>query len=203
MYRTMAISVLTFALPFAVHAFDGHREGFLLSIGLGGGQRTIEESISPSDTPNLTNPIKTTDPVTAYEVKISYGLSNCLIVGLNFNNTNGNYTSILSENSGSTASFDIAGLGLTYFFADRSPSFFVEAVFGMAGWQYDVDDGREIPLVSTGMALGLGYEFRKNWTWEIDAGWGSPKETTGIFKQLVGRQIKGFKLNFTAHHIWY
>ena len=111
MYRTMAIS----ALNFAVHAFDGHREGFLLSTSLGGGQRTIEESISPSGTPNLTNPIKTTDPVTAYEVKIGYGLSNCLIVGLNFNNTNGTYTSILSEHAGSTASFDITNLGLTYF----------------------------------------------------------------------------------------
>jgi len=53
------------------------------------------------------------------------------------------------------------------------------------------------------MACGLGYELRKNWTLEIDASWGSPKEITGIFKQLVGTQIEGFKLNFTAHHIWY
>ena len=83
MCRTMAILALIFALPFAVDAFDGQREGFLLSIGLGGGQRTIEESISPSEVPNIINPIKTTDLVTAYEMKISYGLSNSLMVGLN------------------------------------------------------------------------------------------------------------------------
>ena len=73
----------------------------------------------------------------------------------------------------------------------------------MADWQYDIDDDRDSPLVSTGMACGLGYEFRKNWTLEIDAGWGSPKEATEIFKQLVGRQIEALKLSFTAHHIRY
>ena len=83
MRRTMAILALIFALPLAVDAFDGQREGFLLSIGLGGGQRTIEESISPSEAPNIINPIKTTDLVTAYEIKIGYGLSNSLMVGLN------------------------------------------------------------------------------------------------------------------------
>ena len=129
MYRTMAIS----AMNFAVHAFDGHREGFLLSTGLGGGQRTIEENISPSGTPNLTNPIKTTDPVTAYEVKIGYGLSNCLIVGLNFNNTNGTYTSILSETCRINRVFRYHEPGINLFFADRSPSLCVEAIFGMAG----------------------------------------------------------------------
>jgi len=69
MCRTMAILALIFALPLAVDAFDGQRGGFLLSIGLGGGQRTIEESISPSEAPNNINPIKTTDLVTAYEMK--------------------------------------------------------------------------------------------------------------------------------------
>ncbi len=203
MCRTMAILALSFALPLAVDAFDGQREGFLLSIGLGGGQRTIEESISPSEAPNIINPIKTTDLVTAYEMKIGYGLSNSLIVGLNINAANGTYQSKIFENPRSTASFNITGLGLTYFFADRAPSVFIEAIFGMASWQYDIDDDGDSPLVSSGMACGLGYEFRKNWTLEIDAGWGSPKETTGIFAQLLGRQIEGLKLSLTAHHIWY
>ena len=73
----------------------------------------------------------------------------------------------------------------------------------MASWQYDIDDNGDSPLVSPGMACGLGYEFRNNWTLEIDAGWGSPKETTGIFAQLLGRQIEGLKLRLAAHHIWY
>jgi len=79
----MAILALIFALPLAVDAFDEQREGFLLSIGLCGGQRTIEENISTSEASNIINPIKTTDLVTAYEMKISYGLSNSLMVGLN------------------------------------------------------------------------------------------------------------------------
>ena len=69
MCRTMAILALIFALPLAVDAFDEQRGGFLLSIGLGAGQRTIEDSISPSEAPNNINPIKTTDLVTAYEMK--------------------------------------------------------------------------------------------------------------------------------------
>jgi len=66
---------------------------------------------------------------------------------------------------------DISAWGVTYWLAKKAPSTFLMAAAG----HYTIGNPGEGEMTGgLGMAVGVGREFAKNWTVEVDLTWGSP-----------------------------
>ena len=77
------------------------------------------------------------------------------------------------------SSFGVGGVGLTYFLTEDAPSLFVDLA-------------------------GAGYEFKKNWTAEVDYSFGSPSDDESLFgEKFLEAEVTGATLGVTINHIWY
>jgi hypothetical protein len=92
------------------------------------------------------------------------------------------------------------GVGLTYFLKADAPSLFVDVAVGVSTW----DDGDGNEFGGGGVAVGAGYEFKKNWTAEVDYSFGSPSDDKSLFgEKVLVAEVTGATLGVTINHIWY
>ncbi len=200
MPRVLTLTALLLTLPMAAHAFDGRRAGFLLGFGLGPIYQSVEqewliagESSSRDDS----------DSAFGTTIQFGYGLTDRLVLGWVWglgSDTDDDETKLLgtSVTRGST-SFKINGFGAAYFFNQRAPSPFVEAVIGTARW----DDGGDNAFDGPGLAASIGYEVRKNWMVKGTFGWGTPNAEATVGAQEVEAEVTGLIAVFSAGYLWY
>jgi hypothetical protein len=132
-------------------AFDGNRQGFLLSLG-GGFHNTGTDFLYDGD--------KFADDSfkgLATSFKIGAGITNQLTAYFVRNASwFSEYNSFLDDDV--TNIIGLAGVGATYYLAPSSPSGFAMGAIGVADWSAPFESDLE---TDTGAALmlGLGYEF--------------------------------------------
>ena len=88
----------------------------------------------------------------------------------------------------------IMGIGITYFLTDVAPFPFVDVTLGLSNWD-------DIEIDGPGIAVGVGAEFRPNWTAAVDLGWGNPKEGPDIAG--IEWEVTGVTVGMHVSHIWY
>lgn len=159
--------------------FDGSRKGFLLELGAGLGGVHNELAVGTESKFALK---------TAFRIGI--GISNQFAI--HFGGWGLTY-----DGGEKYLESSVAGLGVTYFIAERAPSTFVTGVIGSLlineGWAWDPQDQ------ATGFALGIGAgrEISKNWVVELDVSWGKPGSDSSIY----GSNIYGIGVHLS--HIFY
>ncbi len=183
-------------------ALDGKRKGFFAQLGLGGGyvaanqewfvlvdKFTLDESAGAG----------------AFGFKIGYGISNRLLLSYAGNVGSADLETMEGQITGlstkkKTASFGVGGLGLTYFLKEEAPSLFADLTLGMSTW----DDGDGADFTGSGVNVGIGYEFKKNWTLEADFSIGKPSDQESLFgEKVLDAEVTGSTLGITVNHIWY
>jgi hypothetical protein len=203
MLRPLAASALLLValLPTPSPAFNGHRQGFFLGFGLGPGYHSIDQEWTIIDARYEQDD---SGPAFATGIRLGYGFSDQLILSLSITGTSAQANNIDSRILGApveenNADFDVSGLGVTYFLRPEAPSLFFGATFGAAHW----DDGAGNEFDDIGLAVGVGYELKKNWTIEMDIGWGTPGEEATVLNETIKTEIKGASFGVLFSHIWY
>ena len=195
-------AALTVLLSQSAGALDGRRQGFFAELGIGGGYVAADQEWLV-----LGEKFTLDDSAGggAFGFKIGYGLSNKLLLSYagnvgtaDFETIDGQITGLFNKKK--TAAFGSFGLGLTYFMKEAAPSLFVDLTLGISTW----DDGDGSDFGGGGANVGLGYEFKKNWTLEADYSFGKPNDEESLFgEKILDAEVTGFALGIPVNHIWY
>jgi hypothetical protein len=187
------------ALTAPAAAFDGHRKGFFLAVGLGGGPLSSDQEWSLLGEQFA---LDQSASGATLNLKIGYGLSDQLLLSYSTTGTTASMETIDGQIAGTPdeqdANFTIGGFGLTYYFSAAAPSPFVDLTLGVSSW----DDG-ESSFSGGGASIGAGLEFKKNWTAEFDFSFGAPSDKERVFGEIVSADMTGTSFAFTLNHIWY
>ena len=129
--------------------FDGARQGILFDLGLGVGvvRNDLSDGVESS-------------AAVRWGGGIGFGLHDQFALRMAYSGyTWGDRTS------------DIWAWGVTYWLAEKATSTFLKAAAG----HYTIGNPGEGEMAGgRGVAIGIGREFAKNWTVEVDLTWGSP-----------------------------
>lgn len=136
-----ALVLAVVALPHAVHAFDGHRRGFVLGGGIGGGRYSDDGAVLSTD------------------LRIGYGVSDQILMSY----SGLAYAELAFE--GDTNSGLLLTIRGTYYLSDHSPSLMVSGGMGpaIASLSSGVD-----PDPVPAPYLGVGFEFPKHMSLQYD-----------------------------------
>ena len=154
-------------------AFDGHRKGFILGLGLG-------PSLTPVDGDNKIVLVNTS-------FKIGVGLSEQF--QLYWSSKGAWYkTDIYFEwpkSESVTELFGVAGLGMSYYLQPTKPSLYITSSIGYSALSLPFDTEHSIdPEMGLGLSMGIGYEFSAHYSIECnlangsissDSGWSYPR----------------------------
>ncbi len=200
MQRTLHLIAILVTVPLAAHAFDGRRTGFLLGFGLGPSYQSVDQEWVIGGEPSRR---EDSDSTFGTALQFGYGLTDHLVLGWVWglgSDTDDDETKLLGTSvAKGSRSFEIHGFGATYFFNQRAPSPFVEAVIGTARW----DDGGDNVFDGPGLAGSIGYEVRKNWIVKGTVGWGTPNAEATVGDQAVEAEVTGLTFAFNAGYLWY
>ncbi len=196
------MAALTLLLVQTAGALDGRRQGFFYQVGIGGGTTSADQEWTVLDTD-----FELDDSAggIALDLKIGYGITSKLLLSYSINVGSADLETIDGQITGfskskETASFGAGGVGLTYFVKDAAPSLFVDLAIGVSTW----DDGDGNEFSGGGASVGAGYEFKKNWTAEVDYSFGSPSDDKSLFgEKVLEAEVTGASLGVTINHIWY
>ena len=148
----LVIAILTSWVQDA-NAFDGHRKGLFLSVGVGPGFLHSEHSnyrwIGSRQVPEDGSSISSS-------FRIGAGASDILVI----------YWSALTHFAQDmhTKGISSAGLGIRYYVQSTAPTFYGSVVYGYENWRGRWDTSHTGP----GGTISAGYEFLKNY--ELEAG---------------------------------
>ncbi len=197
--QTVVTIFILAALATSAEAFDGSRKGFSLVFGLGGGSLSADQEWSLLGQKFA---LDNSANGATLNLKIGYGLSDQLLLSYSTTGTTASMETIDGLIAGSTdeqdANFTIGGIGLIYYFSAAARSPFIDIALGISSW-----DDSENSFSGGGASIGAGYEFKKNWTAEIDYGFGSPSDKEQVFGETVSAEMTGATLAVTVNHIWY
>lgn len=196
------VAALALLLAPAAGALDGQRQGFFFQVGIGGGTTSADQKWTILDSDFE---LDDSGGSVALDLKIGYGITNKFLLSYSTNVGSADLKTIDGRITGSsktkeTASFGAGGVGVTYFLTEAAPSLFVDVTVGVSSW----DDGDGNEFSGGGVAVGAGYEFRKNWTAEVDYIFGSPSDDKSLFgEKVLEAEVTGASLGITINHIWY
>ena len=121
------------ALTAPAAAFDGHRKGFFLAVGLGGGPLSSDQEWSLLGEQFA---LDQSASGATLNLKIGYGLSDQLLLSYSTTGTTASMETIDGQIAGTPdeqdANFTIGGFGLTYYFSAAAPSPFVDLTLGVS-----------------------------------------------------------------------
>ena len=198
----LIMAALALCLAQTVEALDGQRQGFFYQVGIGGGSTSADQTWTV-----LTEDFELDDSAggVTLDLKVGYGITNMLLLSYTINVGSADLKTIDGRITGfstskETASFGAGGVGLTYFLRDSAPSLFVDLAVGVSTW----DDGNGNEFSGGGASVGGGYEFKKNWTAEVDYSFGSSSDDKSLFgEKVLEAEVSGSTLGLTINHIWY
>ena len=180
--------ILTFALWCALAAtnhetaaaFDGERKGFIIGLGLGFGRHTETEA---------TFEVSQTDPYVKLryvEFPEVYRSTFCWNPKLGYAPTN--HFQIYYANQAGGFRFDdeywiagVAGLGISAYLKDSSPSPFVTLATGRV-YRFYRKDGSSYGEDGFGWSVGAGYEFYRHAEIELTSWWGDVESPSRRFE---------------------
>ena len=202
---TVLIAAAT-SVPETGYAFDGQRKGFILGVGVGGGNipfvRTNYGELSNSgydipyvDNTNARKWLFRTDfkmgyaPDNYWQI---YWMSKVFWFQSEMRYWDSGYYGRWSSYEGTDLAIcGLAGIGITYSFRPETPSPFIMAGIGYSTLgkvapieyydeEYDSYYGTvNRPEVGTGYVVGFGYEFTRHLSIEADLAYLSPSKTAG------------------------
>jgi len=155
--------------------FDGARQGLLFDLGLGVGAVRNDLAVGTES---------------SFAVRwgggIGFGLHDQFALRLAFSG----YSYRDKKDS------VIQAWGVTYWLAERAPSTFLKAAVG----PYTISDpgAGEIMGEGLGVTVGVGREFARNWTVEVDLTWGRPDSDS---RAVYGPNCYGIGVRLA--HIFY
>ena len=170
----------------ALNAFDGSREGFLVSAGIGASSQEITYN-NHSEPNNYDN--------VALNLKVGYGFNENFTM---YAIRQSNWLDVNLPNSSSVNAINgITGVGGTYFFS-RGDSFFISGVVGVS--DFSVDNSSYGSNYGTGGLISIGYELGNGFSME-----GVLKMSTKIEDDYNGQKIEldSTGTQFFLVYTWY
>lgn len=164
----VAILVLSF---FEVNpeacAWDGKRKGFILGGALGFGFSPYTRSLDYNYGYGYTYSWSKSETPSAVMTDFKIGYAPTDLVEVYYMNK---VSWFKTDNNLTTSA--ITGIGVTYLFNPRAPSWFVSGGLGLSSWGFLT--GSSNSLSGFGLLVGGGYEFSRYWSIEGNLLWGSP-----------------------------
>ncbi len=155
-----------------VFSWDGQRNGFILGIGLGSGYTSYNYKVEDNGTERTTSRESALGPASI--VKIGYAPDNTYLIYFMSNSTWFTGKDINGDNF--KTSSDFTGAAVSYYFKERTPSFYVTGGFGGGSWN-GLFTGMDSEGIGIGFLCGAGYEFTKHWSGEINLSFGMPVDS--------------------------
>ena len=191
----MVIFILGLATP--GFAFDKSRKGFILGFGLGPGYAKYTETKDSSGTE-----VRSFDEgkISLFsDFKIGYAPSEKLMVYWMSKGAWFGVDSTVIDEDKETVSIlgGMGGLGVTYFFSQEVPSFYVSAGVGFSSWSLPFE-GTD-PWTGIGAAGSIGYEFSRNWMLEASVLYGKPKHDIDVYSYEVKNIAFGLTINVLGY----
>ncbi|MFH0976350.1 MAG: hypothetical protein V1874_11270 [Spirochaetota bacterium] len=150
---TILFITLFFLKAQSAYAFNGFREGFILGGAVGGGLMRYDRDTKDRHTETANARYA---KAFALDIMIGYGLTNKFLIYYN----NKELWISSKKLSGEKAVFvnSMGPLGISYYFNDGSPSFFLSLGAGFAHFYAPFEKGQELDY-GHGLYAGAGYEF--------------------------------------------
>lgn len=163
---TNPIDTTSLKTPWAVSDTIFSRQGFTLSVGLGGGaiQQKIAFSGEQTESENYLSFVG--------DITIGYGLTEQFSI---LATHKGSFYSFEDEDEAEESmktSFNFRGIGGSYFFKPTAQSSFVSAGIGVASQVIDLDNN--LGMNGLGLFAGAGYCINKNILIKAEVTWGNP-----------------------------
>jgi hypothetical protein len=156
-------------------AFDGHRKGFVLGGGIGGGAASLkqEDYIYITQERNLKEETTGTF-VTDFRIGAAHNDQWMLYYD------NQVWWGSAEFISGKEAfALGIGLIGISYYLTADVPSWYV---LGTAGVSFFGPSDNYTAQTGFGLSGGAGYEFARHWSLEAVVGWGNPDSNSGDWK---------------------
>lgn len=175
--KTLTITlVISFASLSTAFAFDGKRQGFMLSFGVGSGSLKYEGMQSKYlDSTNRTDEVSTI----AFMPKIAYGITDSFVVMYYRHPHNFSVKNSEGDLQELTACAEL--LGFNYYFSNSNPSLYIGAGSGKSFFLKELNNYGEGALNGKGSAYSVGYEFAKGYSLEFTNMNGTLDENGGEF----------------------
>ena len=177
--QTSIIACILFCFVTDALAWDGQRKGFILGFGLGPGLTSFTQTVE------YKGMRETSDRENEFglqtDFKIGYAPNNFLQIYW------------MSKVSWFIA-HGVAGLGISYYFKPESPSPYLTGGLGYSSWTTPFEVGAEA-WYGPGLSVGVGYEFFRHWSAEVNLSWGKPEE------KFFGISLNVLSVRFTVHYL--
>jgi len=147
-------------------AFDGERRGFILGLGLGLGQTSFGGYEGKRTSYNA-------------DFKIGHGFSNTTQIYWAAKSSFLSRDRVTSNHPPKTESdtwlSGVGSIGISHFFKAHAPCLYITGGIGYSTWApFSGDDTDAAADMGIGFFSGVGYEFAKHWSAEINIMAGSP-----------------------------
>jgi hypothetical protein len=163
-----AILVLSFfEVNSEAYAWDGKRKGFILGGALGYGVSPYTRKLDYNYGYGYSYSWSKSENPSAVMTDFKIGYAPTDLVEVYYMNK---VSWFKADNDLTTCA--LTGIGLTYLFNPRAPSWFVSGGVGVSSW--DFLTGGPNSLSGLGLVAGGGYEFSRYWSIEGNLLWGNP-----------------------------
>jgi hypothetical protein len=178
-FRTVCgllLATATFAHASAVQAFDGHRKGFVIGIGVGPGLTSYTQELKAELTSFSETIADESKTAVVTDFKLGGGVSDQFL--LYYENRVSWFGTKDAAGTDFLVAHAIGLLGASLYLRPASPSPYVLMSVGTSAW-VTIVESQTNSAVGPGMSAGVGYEFKRGWAAEATVNWGRPKDTTG------------------------
>jgi hypothetical protein len=195
----LIVAVVVASMAVSAFAFDGRREGFILGGGFGLGSTSHTEKHEYPGYSYSTNGESKVGFQTNF--KIGWGASQQLEIY---------YTQISSFFSTSSVYIRdvtildaIGAIGASYSFKPVAPTPFITGGLGMSIWAVPFEDNPPEAWSGFGLYGGVGYEFYKHYSAELDLAYGKPKLSKSYFFGSEEWSTSAFSVRLTINALAY
>ncbi len=182
LFPKLALSIMVIGIIFVVsipsQAFDGQRKGFLLGFGIGPGYTSFDLTYDSAGTTIYETSESKVGMFTNF--KIGFAPSNKLMVYWTSNVSWFGLSDSTTNDESKTFAAGVGGLGISYYFQPEAPSLYITLGGGLGTWSQPFE-GTD-PWVGYGITGGLGYEFSRNWSLELNFIYGNATDEAGEFE---------------------
>ena len=176
--RTLAlVLVLVLLMAISTWAFDGQRKGFILGGGLGLGMTSYTQTIGVGAL-SITSDRETKG---AFMTDFRIGYAPSQKVAIYYTNKVSWFSFTNAYDDEVIIASGASGAGCTYSLNSTSPSWFLSGGIAISTWALPFEDNAPDQWAGFGLFGGVGYEFARHVSAELDLVYGKPDtEEDGI-----------------------
>jgi hypothetical protein len=167
------VTVIVFAISINVFAFDGQRKGFILGGGIGFGMTSHTEKYKYDGTSQEFD----SESKGALMTNFKIGFAPSEQVEIYYTQLSSLFKTSEAYVREVTILNAIGGIGVTYSLNPSAPTVLFNGGLGLAMWALPFEDNP--PEVWSGLGLwgGVGYEFSRHYSAQLDLAYGNPKKS--------------------------